>query len=469
MYWAGLASAGDDGGLLRHFRGEYPALSNVKPTTPFFWNAWWWTHRHHLTEDFRKNVEDLWPDEHRVMLEGQTFERLSQLTRFSLADRPGLKERGIHGISLFEGANGQSISISDVIMPAPVDFQNSRNGHIDLFNVTFCAPLTPTSDCSFGNLHIENCRFHESMCDDPEHQQITFENTTFGHFYLDIANNRRIHLVNCHFEDDCVPMNGIQADTETLLDLRGSVFEKTLNLSGLKFHSVPQLEGAQLPPDVRLPESPDAWPPARPKYLETVDGGDMLTRGFNDRRSYEVLRKHMTDLERHYLRHLFMRREYDADLMWAQQQKPRAWATWFSLGAYKLTSDYGNSIVLPLIWWLLFGLFFTLLHTLLVGGWFLEHGLATLQDGNQAVQSVGIISLALTELASRGPIQHPYPEVAGIFAPRIALQGMFPLGFEVPNLTLSIFQQVFVYLHKTISTTLFFLFGLGVRNRIKMT
>lgn len=307
------------------------------------------------------------------------------------------------------------------------------------------------------------------MCDDPEHQQITFENTTFGHFYLDIANNRRIHLVNCHFEDDCVPMNGIHADTETLLDLRGSVFKKTLNLSGLKFHSVPQLEGAQLPPDVRLPESPDAWPPARPKYLETVDGGDMLTRGFNDRRSYEVLRKHMTDLERHYLRHLFMRREYDADLMWAQQQKPIAWATWFSLGAYKLTSDYGNSIVLPLIWWLLFGLFFTLLHTLLVGGWFLEHGLTTLQEGNRAVQSVGIISWALTELASRGPIQHPYPEVAGIFAPRIALQGMFPLGFEIPDLTLSIFQQVFVYLHKTISTTLFFLFGLGVRNRIKMT
>lgn len=136
-----------------------------------------------------------------------------------------------------------------------------------------------------------------------------------------------------------------EADDPSLpsLNLENATFKAGLKLKGRKFGSVPQFRGATLNANFEVDDREDAWPRAQADIPQ------------QDYESYEQLRSLMGAFSRRGLELLFLKQEYQAQLLvlkknktgWLpSQQGIVLWWFWF-------LNDYGRNFWRPLVLWVM--------------------------------------------------------------------------------------------------------------------
>lgn len=253
-------------------------------------------------------------------------------------------------------------------------------------------------------------------------QYTEFDNVTFqGEAVFQLANfKHRASFVRAVFESSANFKNG-QFNGE--VDFANSKFKSTTDFTERKFSYAPIFHGCEMYVDTIWSSKKDYWPKSEainedPKKAE---------------RAWSTLKFHMNQVMRHDYEHMFFIKELEA--------KKVSPGSSISLDAYKKFSDYGRGIMRPTLW--LFGFFVIFFGINLITQW--------TYDG--------------VEYGFDNPIT--YIE----FAAGVSLTDTFPLLVNSdwkPVNTPSVAVKLFSILHSLISVTLFFLIGLGLRNRFRI-
>ena len=332
-----------------------------------------------------------------------------------------------------------------------IDFSDARfGGNTDFSHASFCGD-TDFSDAHFiGNSDFRRTRFE---------QEVTFEDAVF----IPQKHIRR-HQLDARaavFERRAL----FSIDKEKTPDKRelsanfeDALFKERLDFRGRIFLTVPLFNGANLTANFHVPDHFDDWPKAG---KETKDAAEYK----EDLDAYSELKRQMEQNRRDNLKQIFLYREYEARLGY-EHTDPK---TKLVLALYKRLSDFGYSYTRPffflcLLWFASFGLHSYTVYT--------SVHINCEKEANK-------VDFTCEYTTERFLHDKPPSTLSRICyaLPRIfysmersaiaATTGTLVINFyKLPSL--SGWQFALIATHKTLSALLLFLFGLGIRNRLRM-
>ena len=341
------------------------------------------------------------------------------------------------------------------------DFSHTHFGDVTDFSLASFSDLTDFSHASFsGDTNFSHTRFSSKTHFQRARfkQEVTFEDAVFippkgTRHQLDARS--AVFEMRADFSIDearAAKECGLSANFED------AVFKERLDFRGRIFPTVPLFNGTNLTSNFHVPDHFDDWPKAG---KETKDA----TEYKEDLDAYSELKRQMEQNKRDNLKQIFLYREYEARLGY-EHTDPK---TKLVLAFYRHLSDFGYSYTRPFIllcslWCLSF-----LLHC------FTVYTSAHITCEKKASKADFTCEYATERFSYDKPSpalpRNSYTLARNSYSMErsaiAATTGTLVINFgKLPPL--SGWQFALIATHKTLSALLLFLFGLGIRNRLRM-